>query len=193
MVQTKDIISTSAMVAAVLGVGYLAWFDRKRRTDPAFRRQLKSRARQAELQSHEIRERQARAAESRIPAGGAGGSPVGGMGMGMGGGGGGGGGVDPSSMPMPTDPEARAEYFLALLQYGESLAARGPQFHEQAAVAFFKAVQAYHDPMNLLMVLQQSLPEPVMQRIVALCSAAEGAGPANGGGANITELDAGVE
>ncbi|KAJ3136872.1 hypothetical protein HDU90_002438 [Geranomyces variabilis] len=153
MVTTRDIIIGAAAVAAVSSVGYLIWFDQKRQRDPKFRKQLKAQARKAREEKN-LAENRARIArereESRAAMGGD--------------------SIDTNG-PIPEDPEARQEYFMKLLQYGESLAVRGPQAYPLAAAAFFKAIQAYHDPMNLLMVLQQSLPGEIMQLIMELYAA----------------------
>jgi import receptor subunit TOM20 len=42
----------------------------------------------------------------------------------------------------------------------------GPSFYETAAKALLRAIQIYPDPVQLLMILQQSIPEPVFQIVL---------------------------
>ncbi|TPX67760.1 hypothetical protein SpCBS45565_g03542 [Spizellomyces sp. 'palustris'] len=153
MVTTRDIVVGTAAAAAVCGIGYLIYFDQKRQRDPAFRRKLKKQrkevahAKEADAAEARLRQRAAAAAAS---------AP--------------GGGIDLDE-PIPTSPQERGEYFMKHLQMGEALLARGPQAYDVAAKCFFKALQAYAEPMNLLMVLQQSVPEPVLNTIMELYAA----------------------
>ncbi|KAI9011340.1 MAS20 protein import receptor-domain-containing protein [Gaertneriomyces semiglobifer] len=154
MVSTRDVVVGAAVAAAVGIVGYAVYFDQKRQRDPAFRRNLRKQRKQAAAAKH------AEAAASRQkpqPAAAKAGMPS----MAS---------FDPDE-PVPTNPQARGEFFMKHLQLGEALVARGPQAYEVAAQCFFKALQAYSDPMNLLMALQQSMPEPVMNLIMELFAA----------------------
>ncbi|KAJ3019443.1 hypothetical protein HKX48_002086 [Thoreauomyces humboldtii] len=151
MVSTKTVVASTAAVALAVSLGYLVWFDHQRTKDPKFRKQLKARARKVQEKKN-LEENRDRIIRSETKSG----NPS--------------NAIDPSS-PIPEDPEERSEYFMKLLQYGELLASRGPSNYPAAAAAFFKAIQAYNDPMSLLMVLQQSLPEEIMIIIMDLYAA----------------------
>ncbi|KAI9098763.1 MAS20 protein import receptor-domain-containing protein [Phlyctochytrium arcticum] len=155
MVTTREVVVGTAAAAAVLGVGYLIYFDQKRHRDPIFRRKLNQQRREAlrmkEANAAEARLRQRAAAAAAPPAAAPGGFDL--------------------DEPVPENPQERGEYFMKHLQMGEALCSRGPQAYELAAKCFFKALQAYNEPMNLLMVLQQSVPEPVMSQLMELYAA----------------------
>ncbi|RKO95988.1 hypothetical protein CAUPRSCDRAFT_720, partial [Caulochytrium protostelioides] len=70
----------------------------------------------------------------------------------------------------PTAPADRERYFMELLSTGERLLGMGPSRFDAAAVCYFRALKIYPDPMKLLEVLQQTMPEPVMNKILMLLS-----------------------
>ncbi|KAJ3296961.1 hypothetical protein HK104_001006 [Borealophlyctis nickersoniae] len=159
---TRSYVVGGVAVAAVLGVGYMVYFDHKRRSDPQFRKQLRQQRNQAARQREADEAAERLRAQSRTKA------PVG-VGVDIG-----------ADDPVPTSNEERGEYFMKQLQTGETLLARGPSAYEEAANHFFSALRIYPEPMNLLMVFQQSLPEPVlniiMEKMAADVRAAQDAG-----------------
>ena len=44
-----------------------------------------------------------------------------------------------------------------------SIAMSGPAFHLPAAMAFFRALRVYPSPVEFIMMLQSTLPEPVFK------------------------------
>ncbi len=95
--------------------------------------------------------------------------------------------------PEPTAMEDKEAYFMAQLQMGETLAAKGPVFYEKAATCFYKALRIYPEPMNLLMIFQQSLPEPVlaivMEKMAADVRSAKGADAPDGHIEEIADIE----
>eukprot|EP00842_Homolaphlyctis_polyrhiza_P000113 jgi/Hompol1/1101/HPOL_001634-RA len=79
--------------------------------------------------------------------------------------------MDIEDEPVPTTQEGREAYFNKYLVLGERHVSRGPAGYEAAALCLFRALKVYHDPMQLLSMLQHSLPEPVLQMIVELMAA----------------------
>ncbi|KAJ3340490.1 hypothetical protein HDU93_006958 [Gonapodya sp. JEL0774] len=73
--------------------------------------------------------------------------------------------------PLPTDPTEFETYCKNHILQGEMLFRQGPQFNDVSAVAFFKALVVYERPMDLLMILQRSIPEEVLISILDLFKA----------------------
>ncbi|KAJ3036203.1 hypothetical protein HDV00_002999 [Rhizophlyctis rosea] len=147
---TKSYLVGAAAAATVLFGGYLVYFDYKRRNDPAFRKQLRQQRKQA-LRDREAREAERLRAKTAAAAKNAASASAADIGL---------------DEPVPTGNEEKGEYFLKQLQQGEALLTRGPSAYEEAAGHFFAALRIYPEPMNLLMVFQQSLPEPVLNIIM---------------------------
>ncbi|KAI8819435.1 MAS20 protein import receptor-domain-containing protein [Fimicolochytrium jonesii] len=142
---------TAAVVTGVAAVGYLVYFDQKRHNDPAFRRKLRKQRKAAEQAKRANAHSAPKAPKEQSFA-----SMGGGLNL---------------DEPIPSDPQERGEFFVKHLQMGEALVQRGPQMHVAAAKCLFRALQAYGEPMNLLMVLQQTVPEPVMSLIMEMYAA----------------------
>ncbi|KAI8918754.1 MAS20 protein import receptor-domain-containing protein [Entophlyctis helioformis] len=153
-------VFTAVAAAGAVGfLGYLVYFDYRRQTDPEFRRKLRAQRSEANRivaqRNAEVKASAAAAAQARRAASaGAAGAPI-----------------ELEDEPVPTTAEGREAYFNKHLVLGENLLGRGPAGFEAAAVCFFRAIKVYPEPMNLLMILQQSLPEPVLNMIVELMAA----------------------
>lgn len=80
--------------------------------------------------------------------------------------------------PLPTSPQEREQFFISQLKVAEDFMGRGPAFYEASARCFFRVLQIYpyhlstwtnnSDPMQLMMVFEQSLPQPVFALIMDL-------------------------
>lgn len=44
----------------------------------------------------------------------------------------------------------------------------GPEFYEQAVLPFYKALKVYPAPLELIMIYQKTVPEPVFQSVVQI-------------------------
>jgi import receptor subunit TOM20 len=81
---------------------------------------------------------------------------------------------------VPTTPEEREKYFMSQVEKGEQLCARGrsilkgcegrrslcregPDFAVEAALAFFRALRVYPSPVELIMIFQNTVPEPIFK------------------------------
>lgn len=73
--------------------------------------------------------------------------------------------------PIPTEPEAREQYFMENLQKGEALFRQGPEYFEMSAMSFYRAMKVYPNPMDLLVLFQRSVPEPVFNMLMELMAA----------------------
>ena len=54
------------------------------------------------------------------------------------------------------------------VQIGETLVPLGPSQYLPAAIAFFKAIKVYPNPVELIMIYQKTVPEPVFKVSVPL-------------------------
>jgi mitochondrial import receptor subunit TOM20 len=82
---------------------------------------------------------------------------------------------------VPTTPEERETYFMSQVEIGERLCAQGmsctagavkdfcslccegPDFAVEAALAFFRALRVYPSPVELIMIFQNTVPEPIFK------------------------------
>ncbi|KAI0824727.1 MAS20-domain-containing protein [Trametes gibbosa] len=148
--------STVFTVAAVTVLGglvaYAVYFDHKRRNDVDFRKKLRKEKKkvtkqtqqqqaQAEVAS-EIDAAEIKAALLKIREEG-----------------------------VPPSPDEKEAYFVMQVQVGEQLAQKGPPFYLQAAMAFFRALRVYPSPVELIMMLQSSLPPTLFKTFMDLVNA----------------------
>jgi mitochondrial import receptor subunit TOM20 len=89
---------------------------------------------------------------------------------------------------VPTTPEEREKYFMSQVEKGEQLCARGmsctsravndfgslccegPDFAVEAALAFFRALRVYPSPVELIMIFQNTVPDPIFKVCAFLLS-----------------------
>ncbi|KAI9448004.1 hypothetical protein H4582DRAFT_1897720 [Lactarius indigo] len=69
---------------------------------------------------------------------------------------------------VPTTPEEREKYFMAQVEKGEALCAQGPDFAIEAALAFFRALRVYPSPVELIMIFQNTVPEPIFKMVLEM-------------------------
>ncbi|KAF8638601.1 hypothetical protein AX17_002142 [Amanita inopinata Kibby_2008] len=68
----------------------------------------------------------------------------------------------------PQSSEEKEAYFMSQVGIGEQLATQGPDFHLPAALSFFRALRVYPSPVELIMIYQKTVPEPVFKIIMEL-------------------------
>nr|GAT58491.1 predicted protein [Mycena chlorophos] len=139
---TATAISVSALVA------YALYFDYKRRTDSAFRKQLRKQKKRVDKSLAESRE--ALQAASQV--------------------------TDEElrealkaieEEPKP-GPEMRENYFMSQVAMGEQLAARGEAFVLPAALSFYRALAVYPSPSELLGIYQKTVPDEIVKVILRI-------------------------
>ncbi|KAJ1928180.1 mitochondrial import receptor subunit tom20 [Tieghemiomyces parasiticus] len=143
--------STLAALIAVgtLGVaslGYVFYFDYKRRNDPSFRRKLKREKKKAQKAKQEVEK--ITQAQREIS-------------------------IDRAltralEEPLPTDVAQKEKMFLESVSLGESLFASGETKYEDAAVHFYRALKVYPDPIELITIYQKTIPGPVLTIIMGM-------------------------
>ncbi|EIW76196.1 MAS20-domain-containing protein [Coniophora puteana RWD-64-598 SS2] len=147
----RSTLLAAGAVAATGIVAYAVYFDYKRRTNSAFRKQL--------------RKEKKRVAKTQ-PAPSAGGEEAGGA------------SVDINELrgalekvrqeEVPVDPQQKEQYFMSQVSMGEQLCAQGPMFHLPAAMCFYRALRVYPAPVELIMIYEKTVPQPVFQIVMEL-------------------------
>ncbi|KAH8113219.1 MAS20-domain-containing protein [Phellopilus nigrolimitatus] len=134
-------------------VAYAAYFDYKRRNDVAFRKKIRSQKKKVEQHAAEVKEKQAAQAGAALDI--------------------------PREIllaiyekskeePVPTNPEERHQFFVGVVATAERLAADGPHNYLEAAVYFYQALRVYPSPMELIVIYQKTVPEPVLMIVMEL-------------------------
>ncbi|TRM67858.1 mitochondrial outer membrane translocase complex, subunit Tom20 domain-containing protein [Schizophyllum amplum] len=70
--------------------------------------------------------------------------------------------------PAPASPEMREPYFMEQISKGEKLSLLGPELHLEAALSFYKGLQVYPSPMELIVIYQKTVPEPIFKIITQM-------------------------
>ncbi|KAI8637230.1 mitochondrial outer membrane translocase complex, subunit Tom20 domain-containing protein [Parasitella parasitica] len=141
---TIALIATGVIASA--GLGYLVYFDSMRRNNPEFRKQLRRERKNAAKasQNAEKNEKESRLQliENVI--------------------------VECSKEELPTSAEAKEKYFMEQVAAGEALCGKGPAYYDEAVLPFYKALKVYPAPMELVMIYQKTIPEPVFSTITTI-------------------------
>ncbi|KAJ2717111.1 mitochondrial import receptor subunit tom20 [Coemansia spiralis] len=147
MVSATKIAAAVSVTAIVAGLGYVFYFDYKRRNDPKFRRQLKRDrkrvAKTVEKVSHELslEEINEKALELLNVLG---------------------------ATKLPDTPAQKEAFFMEHVSRGETLCSAGPAQHAAAACSFYQALRVYPNPVELVMIYQKTTPEPVFKLVMAM-------------------------
>jgi len=134
--------------SAVAGLAaYAVYFDYKRRNDVEFRRDIKkSKRHHAKQQARELKSKEEKMIEMLKAA------------------------LDlVKDVEYPAGPD-REKFFMENIQNGELLFRQGPDMMVESAVCFYKAVKIYPSPMDLMVLLQKSVPEDVLGLVYGMLS-----------------------
>jgi len=135
-------------MVALSGLGYVAWFDYRRRNDPSFRKKLRK--------EHKKAHKHARAADERAKQ-----QRVEDLKESL---------EAIKAEPVPATAEEREQYFMQHVGIGEQLSVQGPAFHIPAALSFYRALKVYPSPVELIMIYQKTVPEPIFKIVMDLTS-----------------------
>ncbi|KIK67618.1 hypothetical protein GYMLUDRAFT_215760 [Collybiopsis luxurians FD-317 M1] len=69
---------------------------------------------------------------------------------------------------VPVAPDQKENYFMTQVASGEQLSLQGPMFHLPAALAFYRALRVYPSPVELMMIYQKTVPEPIFKLVIQL-------------------------
>lgn len=90
--------------------------------------------------------------------------------------------------PMPTSTQERELYFTQNISEGERLSMQGPSVHMESALYFYRALRVYPQPVELIMIYQKTVPEPVfniLMKLTTLDVSPDAQGAGGGPGTNI--------
>ncbi|KAH9965901.1 hypothetical protein BC827DRAFT_777388 [Russula dissimulans] len=151
-------INRTLTVLAVAGlgvIGYAVYFDYRRRTDAKFRKRLRR-------EKKKVDKSVAQEATSTSASGAASGDaalPTAEILAAM---------ARIKDDQVPTTPVEREKYFMSQVEKGEQLCAQGPDFVVEAALAFFGALRVYPSPVELIVIFQNTVPEPVFKIVLEM-------------------------
>ncbi|CAO3694489.1 unnamed protein product [Umbelopsis ramanniana] len=144
--KTKTVAIATLGTVAALALGYALYFDQKRRNDPEFRRKLKREkkksAKKAKMSAESIKQKVSETLEAGLEA--------------------------VNQEEFPTSVEDKEKFFMAQISAGETLCAQGEEHYFEAAMCFFRAQKVYPSPVELIMIYQKTVPEPVFQLVVGM-------------------------
>ncbi|KAJ3923734.1 hypothetical protein F5877DRAFT_63040 [Lentinula edodes] len=143
-------VLTIAGIAVLSIAAYAVYFDYKRRNDVEFRRKLKKEKKRVD--------KSIASSKASLPS-----SPdaV---------------GVDElrealeqvKAEQVPISPEQKEAYFMTQVASGEQLSLQGPMFSLPAALAFYRALRVYPSPVELMVIYQKTVPEPIFKLVIEL-------------------------
>ncbi|KAI8066806.1 hypothetical protein BC940DRAFT_367850 [Gongronella butleri] len=70
----------------------------------------------------------------------------------------------------PTSTEEKESFFMTQVSQGEGLVAKGEAYYDDSVLPFYRALKVYPKPLDLIMLLQKSVPDPVFQIIISVMS-----------------------
>jgi len=82
---------------------------------------------------------------------------------------------------VPAAPDQKEAYFMTQVASGESLSQQGPMFILPAALAFYRALRVYPSPVELMMIYQKTVPEPIFKIVIELTNLDVSMSGINGG------------
>ncbi|KAJ3740960.1 hypothetical protein DFH05DRAFT_1507880 [Lentinula detonsa] len=143
-------VVTIAGIAALSIVAYAVYFDYKRRNDVDFRKKLKKDKKRVDKSiasskaslppdSSAVSADELREALEQVKA-----------------------------EQVPASPEQKEAYFMAQVASGEQLSLKGPMFSLPAALAFYRALRVYPSPVELMVIYQKTVPEPIFKLVIEL-------------------------
>ncbi|KAG8890492.1 hypothetical protein FRB98_007839 [Tulasnella sp. 332] len=142
---------TMGAISVVSGlIAYAAYFDYKRRNDPSFRKKLRKEKRRVD-----------RSKPDNILTPGSSSRNTADIKEAL---------AMIRNEQLPSSAEQKEQYFMESVQMGEQLATQGPAFEIPAALAFYRALRVYPSPVELIMIYQKTVPEPVFKIVMEMTS-----------------------
>ncbi|KAF2861043.1 protein import receptor MAS20 [Piedraia hortae CBS 480.64] len=163
-VSVSTILLSAGAAIAVGGIAYAAYFDYKRRNDPAFRKHLK-RQHQKVAKAHEMEsksaEREHKKKIEQIVA-------------------------DARSGALPTEMEEMESYFMNQVAEAERKCSDGSDILD-AAASFYRALKVYPQPRELISIYDKTVPKPILDALaemIALDPSISVSGPSSATGSD---------
>ncbi|KAH7105395.1 MAS20-domain-containing protein [Auriculariales sp. MPI-PUGE-AT-0066] len=148
---TTTVITVATVTVLGGALAYALYFDHKRRNDLEFRKQLRKEQKRVKKAREDIKATSTAAASGSL--------------------------TDEDmqaaldairSEPLPTTTQEREAYFSEHIADGELLSQRGPASYLQAALAFYRGLRVYPAPLELIMIYQKTVPEPIFNILMKL-------------------------
>ncbi|KAJ2557480.1 mitochondrial import receptor subunit tom20 [Coemansia sp. RSA 1933] len=146
MVTGKTLAVAATVTAAVAGLGYIAYFDYKRRHDRKFRRKL--------MRDRKKVEKKADGVSSSSP------DSINEIAIEL--------LNEIANDELPTSPEEKEQFFMAQVSKGETLCSAGPSAYPLAACHFYQALKVYPNPVELVMIYEKSTPPEVFKLVMTM-------------------------
>ncbi|KIM25183.1 hypothetical protein M408DRAFT_58244, partial [Serendipita vermifera MAFF 305830] len=134
--------------------GYAIYFDHARRNDPQFRKKLRKEKKRVDRSNASLKA--TAASEKQLPTDAE---------------------LDAAlqvvrSEDLPATPEEKEQYFMQNLALGEQLTAQDERIGLTlpAALSFFRAMRVYPEPLQLVVILEKTLPEDLFKIVMDLMS-----------------------
>ncbi|TFK55459.1 MAS20-domain-containing protein [Heliocybe sulcata] len=147
MTRTSTVFTVAGVTLISGLLVYAVYFDYRRRNDASFRKQL--RKEKKKIDKH-VSQTKADASVS----------------------------IDPDELraalekvrseDMPASSAEREQFFMSQVGMGEQLCTQGPVFHLPAALCFYRALRVYPSPVELIVIYQKTVPEPVFKIVMDL-------------------------
>ncbi|THV08202.1 MAS20-domain-containing protein [Dendrothele bispora CBS 962.96] len=139
-------ILTIAGVTLLGLAAYAAYFDYKRRNDVDFRRKLRKEKKRVDktIASSKAAEETTSTDDLRAAL------------------------EQVKKEEVPVSPEQKEAYFMSQVAAGEQMSIQGPNFHLPAALAFYRALRVYPSPVELMVIYQKTVPEPIFKLVIEL-------------------------
>ncbi|KAF5322393.1 hypothetical protein D9619_000546 [Psilocybe cf. subviscida] len=151
--RSSTYLTVAAVTFAAGLAAYAVYFDYRRRNDVEFRKKLKKEKKR--VQKAVAEDKQSTEAATATLAG-----------------------VTPATLKSaiqtiraeqpPRTPEEQEQFFMAQIAVGEKLAAEGPESYLPSAMAFFRALRVYPAPVELIVIYEKTIIEPVFKLIMEL-------------------------
>ncbi|KAI8991852.1 hypothetical protein BDF20DRAFT_846824 [Mycotypha africana] len=143
-IQPKTVAMVTAGVAVTAGLAYMLYFDYKRRNDPTLKKKLRKEKKKVKQEMKKAQEKAKTNAleiiENVLKAA--------------------------EKETFPSSPESKEKYFMEQVAAGEALCNKGEAFYNDAVLPFYLALKVYPAPMELILIYQKTVPEPVFQMLI---------------------------
>jgi import receptor subunit TOM20 len=152
--RTTTILTVAGVTLAASVVAYAAYFDYKRRNDIDFRKKLRKQKKKVDKSIAESKQAEASATSADSTE------------------------ITAALMQEaleqikteqpPQTPEEKEQYFMQQVSVGEQLSTKGPDFYMPAAMSFYRALRVYPSPVELIVIYQKTIPEPIFKIIMEM-------------------------
>ncbi|KAL0580513.1 mitochondrial import receptor subunit tom20 [Marasmius crinis-equi] len=147
--QTARVLTIAGITVLTGVLAYAAYFDYKRRNDVGFRKNLRKQKKRVDKS---IASSQASLAASGVP-------PTADLRAAL---------EQVKKEPVPASPDQKEHFFMSQVATGEQLSLQGPEFHLPAALSFYRALRVYPSPVELMVIYQKTVPEPIFKLVIEL-------------------------